>query len=243
MSEFSVLSIQNIEKSFGTLEVLRDVSFSVNEHEVVAIVGHSGCGKTTLLRIVCAFESADEGIVLLDGTRREKPTKDALMLFQSFEQLQPWRTVLGNVMYPLVATKTRKSDAKALAMKRIADVGLSEFANAYPHTLSGGMKQRVAVARALALAPRVLLMDEPFASLDNITRAALQQLTLRVCGKYGVSVLLVTHSVDEAVTMADRIIVMDKNPGRIKQIFENPGRETLSGEKRANITKEIIDLL
>jgi NitT/TauT family transport system ATP-binding protein len=198
-----------------------------------------------LLRIACAFETADAGLVLLDGARHDKPTKDALMMFQSFEQLQPWRTVLGNVAYPLLATGAlkRKTEAKARALKRIGDVGLSDFANAYPHTLSGGMKQRAAVARALALAPRVLLMDEPFASLDNITRGILQVLTRRVCEKYGISVLLVTHSVEEAVIMAERIIVMDKNPGRIKAIVENTERDSLSPARRGALIGEIIELL
>ena len=239
--EIPVLSVQEISKNFGDLEVLRSVSFDLCENEIVAIVGHSGCGKTTLLRIICAFESADSGAVLLDGARHEIPSKDALMLFQSFDQLQPWRTVLGNVMFPLTAAgKIKKRDAKTLSMKRIADVGLNGFENSFPHTLSGGMKQRAAVARALALAPRVLLMDEPFASLDNITRGTLQTLTLRVCEKYGISALLVTHSVEEAVIMAERIIVLDKNPGRIKAIFENPDRGTATAAQRAQLAERIF---
>jgi NitT/TauT family transport system ATP-binding protein len=243
-SEIPVLSVQDICKKFGDLEVLRDVNLDLGENEILAIVGHSGCGKTTLLRIVCALESADAGAVLLDGARHEKPSKDALMLFQSFDQLQPWRTVLGNVMFPLTATgKMRKSDARRLAMKRIADVGLGGFENAYPHTLSGGMKQRAAVARALALTPRVLLMDEPFASLDNITRGTLQDLTRRVCEKYGISALLVTHSAEEALVMADRVIVMDRNPGRIKAVVDNSARDALTAKRRSVLTEEIVALL
>jgi NitT/TauT family transport system ATP-binding protein len=243
-SEIPVLSVQDVRKSFGGLEVLCGVSFNLDENEIVAVVGHSGCGKTTLLRVICAFETMDGGAVLLDGARHDKPSKDALMLFQSFDQLQPWRTVLGNVMFPLTATGiVRKQDAKKLAMKRIADVGLSDFADAYPHTLSGGMKQRTAVARALALAPRVLLMDEPFASLDNITRDTLQNLTRRICGKYGISALLVTHSVEEALIMADRIVVMDMNPGRVKAIVENPERDTLAAPSRDDLREMIMKLL
>jgi NitT/TauT family transport system ATP-binding protein len=249
MIELPVISIQNICKSFAEnggrgLDVLTDISFNVWQNETVAVIGHSGCGKTTLLRIVCALESADTGLVLLDGARQEKPNKDALMLFQSFDQLQPWRTVLGNVMFPLTAaSKMLKRDAKPLAMKRIADVGLSGFENAYPHTLSGGMKQRAAVARALALAPRVLLMDEPFAALDNITRGTLQALTRRVCEKYGISALLVTHSVEEAVVMADRIIVMGRDPGRVKAIVENPDRDNAGTPGRAELTERVMGLL
>jgi NitT/TauT family transport system ATP-binding protein len=243
-NEIPVLSVQDICKKFGDLKVLRTVSLDLGENEIVAIVGHSGCGKTTLLRIVCALEIADAGAVLLDGARHDNPGKDALMLFQSFDQLQPWRTVLGNVMFPLTTTgKMRKSDARTLAMKRIADVGLGGFENAYPHTLSGGMKQRAVVARALALAPRVLLMDEPFASLDNITRGTLQALTRRVCEKYGISALLVTHSVEEALVMSDRIIVMDKDPGRIKAVVDNSARDALTVKRRSVLTEEIVALL
>lgn len=245
MSEIPLLSVQNISKRYGDLVVLEDVSLEVGECETVAIIGHSGCGKTTLLHIICALLNADDGLVLLDGASHTTPTKDALMLFQSFDQLQPWRTVLKNVMYPLLATKTVKDRAvaKELALKRIADVGLQDFAATYPHTLSGGMKQRVAVARALALRPRVLLMDEPFAALDNITRGKLQALTRRVCGKYGISAILVTHSVEEALLMADRIIVMDKNPGRIGKVFENPEKVAQEPSARAALSSEIMELL
>jgi NitT/TauT family transport system ATP-binding protein len=237
-----VLSVQGICKRFSELEVLRDINFDLGEYETVAIIGNSGCGKTTLLNIVCAFAKADDGLVLIDGALHDCPTKDALMLFQSFDQLQPWRTVLGNVMYPLMATgeKKRRIEAKSLALKRIADVGLTDFTNVYPHTLSGGMKQRAAVARALALAPRVLLMDEPFASLDDITRGTLQLLTRRVCEKYGISVLLVTHSVEEAVVMSDKIIVMNKNPGRVKAVVSPPDREQSALAECAEFLKKLL---
>lgn len=247
--ELPVVSVQNISKSFkqndgGMLEVLRDVSFDIQQNEIVAVIGHSGCGKTTLLRIVCSFENSDNGFVLVDGVKHVKPNKEVLMLFQEFNQLLPWKTVLGNVIHPLIATKTitDRKDARKHALKRIADVGLNGFERSYPHQLSGGMKQRTAVARALALQPRVLLMDEPFASLDNITRGTLQVLTRRVCEKYGISALLVTHSVEEAVVMADKIIVMDKNPGRVKAILENKVKYE-PPERRAEFTAETLRLL
>ncbi len=249
MSEMPVVSVQNVCKTFrqndsGLLEVLRDVSFDIHINETVAVIGHSGCGKTTLLRVVCGFERADEGFVLLDGERREAPCRDALMLFQDFNQLLPWKTVLGNVVHPLLATKAVRSrqEAEKRALKRIADVGLTGFEHSYPHQLSGGMKQRTAVARALALQPKVLLMDEPFAALDNITRGTLQLLTRRVCEKYGISALLVTHSVEEAVAMADRIVVMDKNPGRIKALLNNTAKGA-PPEERGKFTAEALGLL
>jgi NitT/TauT family transport system ATP-binding protein len=249
MSELPVLSVQNVCKSFpqnggGTLEVLRDISFNIDQNEIVAVIGHSGCGKTTLLRVVCGFEKADAGFVLLDGERHDSPGRDALMLFQDFNQLLPWKTVLKNVTHPLLATKAvkNKEEAKKRALKRISDVGLVGFENSYPHQLSGGMKQRAAVARALALQPRVLLMDEPFAALDNITRGTLQVLTRRVCEKYGISALLVTHSVEEAVVMADRIIVMDRSPGRIKAVLDNTAKDA-APEQRAEFTAKTLHLL
>jgi NitT/TauT family transport system ATP-binding protein len=249
MSELAVVSVQGVDKSFrkndgSTLEVLRDVSFEIHPNEIVAVIGHSGCGKTTLLRTVCGFEKPDGGFILLDGERYAAPSKNALMLFQDFNQLLPWKTVLQNITHPLLATKTLrdKSEAERRAMKRISDVGLAGFESSYPHQLSGGMKQRAAVARALALHPRVLLMDEPFAALDNITRGTLQLLTRRVCEKYGIAALLVTHSVEEAAVMADRVVVMDRNPGRVKAILDNPAKDA-SAEERARFVEQALGLL
>jgi NitT/TauT family transport system ATP-binding protein len=250
MSMQPVISVQHVYKSFimnsgSRLDVLRDIAFDVGQNETAAIIGHSGCGKTTLLRIVCGFETSDSGCVLIDGCKHSKPDKNAIMLFQDFNQLLPWKTVLGNITYPLIATKTVscKKDAVSVALNLLEDVGLSDFADSYPHQLSGGMKQRVAVARCLALRPRALLMDEPFASLDDITRGALQRLTGRVCDKYEITVLMVTHSVDEAVNMANKIIVMDKNPGSIMNIIQNPYTATAASFERSQLTQRISDAL
>jgi len=249
MSDLPIVRVQNISKSFQQnngefLNVLYDISFDIMQNEIIAVIGHSGCGKSTLLRVICTLETADEGVVLLDNIKCTHPCKDILILFQDFNQLMPWKTVLGNIIHPLIATKVIKSRkcAEKHALRFIADVGLNNFENSYPHELSGGMKQRAAVARALALQPRVLLMDEPFASLDNITRGTLQVLTRHVCEKYSISVLLVTHSVEEAVTMSDRIIVMDKYPGKIKTILVNTKKES-SLKDRTEFATEIIELL
>ncbi|MDR1688162.1 MAG: ABC transporter ATP-binding protein [Clostridiales bacterium] len=249
MNNLPVVSVQNINKSFrqnenNMLEVLRDITLEISSNEIVALIGHSGCGKTTLLRIICGFEKQDSGLVLLDGEKHTIPSKNALMLFQNFNQLLPWKTVLGNIVHPLLATKIVpiKDEAKKRALKLILDVGLNGFEKSYPHQLSGGMKQRVAVARALALQPRILLMDEPFAALDNITRGVLQKLTRHVCEKYGIAALLVTHSVEEASVMADKVVVMGKNPGYIKAVLNNDLKDA-SLEKQTRFTAEALGFL
>jgi ABC-type nitrate/sulfonate/bicarbonate transport system ATPase subunit len=248
--EIPVISIQGLSKSFrkndgDTLRVLDDINLDVYQNEIIGVIGHSGCGKSTLLRIVCAFDTSDAGLVLADGGLHEKPRKDILMLFQNFEQLLPWLSVLDNIAKPLLASHRLRSkkDAVKRAVKLVSDVGLNGFERSFPHQLSGGMKQRGAVARALAFQPRVLLMDEPFASLDNITRGALQVLTRNVCEKYGITVIFVTHSVEEAMIMADRIVVMEKNPGRIKRIVDNPNKSEISRGERNLIIEDIMKLL
>jgi NitT/TauT family transport system ATP-binding protein len=245
-----VVSVQGLYKTFkrdndDQLNVLRDINFDVAQGEFTGLIGYSGCGKTTLLRIICGFERAEGGFVLIDGLKHEKPGRNVLMLFQDFNQLFPWKTVLQNVMHPLIATGfiRDKAAARSRAEKRLHDVGLSDFLQYYPHQLSGGMMQRAAVARALALQPRVLLMDEPFASLDNITRRTLQELTRRVCDKYGVTVIFVTHSVEESVIMADKIIVMREKPGQINAVIENTGRAGYNEAGRAVIIEQIMRLL
>jgi NitT/TauT family transport system ATP-binding protein len=249
MCEIPIVSIRNVSKTFiqnsgDFLEVLQNISFDVQRNEIVAIIGHSGCGKTTLLRIACALEVADDGIVLLDGCLCVHPSKNMLMLYQDFNQLFPWKTVLENVVHSLVATKMIKDKraAKSRAIESIVDVGLSGFENSYPHQLSGGMKQRAIVARALVLKPLVLLMDEPFGSLDDITRSTLQILTRQVCKRYGISALFVTHSIEEAVVMSDKIVIMDKNPGRIKAILKNDVI-TEAYSCQANFAIELQELL
>ena len=246
----SVVSIRELHKSFpqnngSQLQVLKDINLDVEENCFVSLIGYSGCGKTTLLRMVCGFEKMDNGYVYIDNKEYIKPTKNVLMLFQDFNQLLPWRTVIENIVFPLLATKIAKNrkEAKERAFAYLEEVGLSNFAKSFPHQLSGGMKQRTTVARALALQPRVLLMDEPFAALDDITRKSCQILTRRVCENHGITALIVTHSVKEAVIMSDKIVVMGTNPGHIIKIFDNENRQNQDENARTAITSEIDELL
>ena len=248
MSTKAVVKTEGINKSFVSnsgepLPVLSNIELEAYEHEFLAIIGYSGCGKTTLLRIICGLEEPDSGKIFIDGVEHKNPTKNAIMLFQDFNQLLPWKTVFKNITFSLKATHTTKNKQTATDMTKniLEDVGLQDFMDYFPYQLSGGMKQRAAVARALALQPRVLLMDEPFASLDSITRKSLQELTRQVCEKYGITVIFVTHSVEEAVIMADRIIVMTKRPGQIEKVFHNTNRS--SKEKRIELEGEIMELL
>ena len=247
MADVMVL-IRDVHKSFempeGRLEVLDGISLDIAAEEFVCLLGYSGCGKSTLLRLIAGLEPVEAGEIYVDGARHEKPSKDALLLFQDFNQLFPWRTVLKNVTYPILATKSAsKEEAKRQGEELLDSVGLADFKNSYPHQLSGGMKQRAAVARALALKPKVLLMDEPFAALDAVTRAHLQNLTRQICSEHHVTVIFVTHSVEEAVLLGDRIVMMNNKTHCIDQIIENPSHGGSDKESRAQLVARIYEIL
>ncbi len=199
-----------------------DVSFEVRPGEKVILLGPSGCGKSTLLKGVAGFLRPSQGQIRLDGQPVSRPGPDRVVVFQEFDQLLLWRTVLGNVAYPLrVARKLAPAQAAERARHFVEMVGLQPFAEAYPHTLSGGMKQRVAIARALALDPAMLLMDEPFASLDALTRSRMQAELNAIWETTHTTILFVTHSIQEAVLLGSRILVMTPGPGRVKAVFDN----------------------
>ena len=222
-----ILELSNIDKSYPlqkeSIVVLKQIDLSIVEGEIVSVLGHSGCGKTTLLRIITQLEQQENGQVLLEGAPYMRSSKHVLMIFQGFDQLLPWKTVEDNIVHPLraIGQMKEKAEAKRVAREIIKEVGLEEFSKSYPAQLSGGMKQRVALARALAMKPKVLVMDEPFASLDLITRKKLQTLTRDECKKQNITVVFVTHDVEEAIRIADRIVIMKSNPGRIKAILDN----------------------
>jgi len=193
------------------------VSFDLHAGERLVLLGPSGCGKSTLLKAIAGFIAPREGRILLDDQAVRGPGPDRLVVFQEFDQLPPWKTVLANVMFPLLATGTlAKAPARERALQVLAQVGLADFAQAYPHTLSGGMKQRVAIARALAMQPRVLLMDEPFAALDALTRRRMQEELLALADASGLSLVFVTHSIEEALVVGDRIVLLSPHPGRLR---------------------------
>jgi NitT/TauT family transport system ATP-binding protein len=216
-----VLEIQNISKTFtenkSQIFVLNNVSLSASDNEFICLVGPSGCGKSTLLRIISGLEKADSGTVLFHGLPLTEPTPKISMVFQLFGLL-PWKTALENVEVPLEVLGIKKEDRARIAKEHLRMVELEGFENTYPHDLSGGMKQRVGIARALALHPEVLLMDEPFSSLDELTAKTLRELVLDIWRDPALptnTFIMVSHNVEEAVYMADRVVVMSPRPGRI----------------------------
>jgi NitT/TauT family transport system ATP-binding protein len=193
------------------------VDFSVHQGDRYVILGPSGCGKSTLLKAVGGFMSPVEGEISIRGRKVDAPGPDRMMVFQEFEQLMPWKTVFGNVLFPMKVTKKFSSeDAIARANSVIEKVGLTKFKDIYPHMLSGGMKMRVAIARAMALEPDILLMDEPFAALDALTRRSMQQELLSLWEQLRFTVMFVTHSIEEAILVGSRVLVLSPHPGRVR---------------------------
>ncbi|MGB8166262.1 MAG: ABC transporter ATP-binding protein [Chthoniobacteraceae bacterium] len=220
-----VLSVKNLRKDFGTGEhphvVFDNVSLDIRRREFVTIIGPSGCGKSTFIRIVAGLDESSGGEMLLDGKAITGPGPDRGMVFQGYT-LFPWQTVKSNVMFGIEMRGKDKGTAEAEARQWLDMVGLSKFENSYPHELSGGMKQRVAIARALANEPRILIMDEPFGALDAQTRCKMQSYLLQIWRKVDVTILFITHDLDEAVLLSDRIMVLGVNPGGVREVIENP---------------------
>ncbi|MFM0502649.1 ABC transporter ATP-binding protein [Paraburkholderia caffeinilytica] len=220
-----ILEVRDLDKRFesrqGACTALNGINFKTHRREFVCVIGPSGCGKSTLIRILAGLERQTSGSVLLDGKPVEGPGADRGMVFQGYT-LFPWLTVKKNVMFGLKMNGHSRMHAEREALQWLDLVGLTKFANAYPHQLSGGMKQRVAIARALANRPRILLMDEPFGALDAQTRAKMQTHLLDIWRNIDVTVLFITHDLDEAIFLADRILVLKANPGEVQELIEVP---------------------
>jgi NitT/TauT family transport system ATP-binding protein len=203
------------------VEALRDVNLTIRDNEFVTILGPSGCGKTTLLRCIAGLTGYDGGEVLIDGRRVQGPGPDRAMVFQSFA-LMPWASVLDNVMFGLEVRGVPRNERRTRAEALIAKVGLRGFEKRYPRQLSGGMQQRVGLARALAVQPQILLMDEPFSALDEQTRRFMQEELLRIWEIDRTTVVFVTHSIEEAVLLGDRVILLGPRPGRVREVVGVP---------------------
>ncbi len=209
-----MLEIRRLTKRYGALLVLDRVSFDVPDSQFLCLLGPSGCGKTTLIRIVAGLTVADGGEVLVKGEAIKGPGRNRAMVFQNYGLL-PWRTVTGNVEFGLEIRGVERSRRRAIAQAQIDKLGLKGFERHYPHEISGGMQQRVGLARALSKDPAILLMDEPFAAVDMQTRERLQDELLKIWNNVRTTVLFVTHSIDEAIYLGDRVLVMGAHPGRI----------------------------
>ena len=223
-----MLVVDGIRKSFarsdgrhGELLVLDGISFTVRDNEFVSILGPSGCGKTTLIRILAGLVQPDSGEVRVDGRRVAGPGPDRCLVFQNFGLL-PWRTVQSNVEFGLEVLDMGQADRAAIAGKYIELVGLKGFERYFPHQISGGMQQRVGIARALARDPKILLMDEPFGAVDALTREQLQEELLRIWVGTNKTVLFVTHSIEEAIFLSDRIVLLEPHPGRVTRVVDVP---------------------
>lgn len=217
----TAITIRSVDKIFrtpaGNVQAIEDVSFDIAKGEFVALIGPSGCGKSTLLRILAGLTSATSGEVQLHGEAIQEPHPQVGMVFQSYASF-PWLTVLQNTLFGPDLHDIARKDSEPLAREILDRVGLSRFVDAYPTQLSGGMQQRVAIARTLANRPDVLLMDEPFGALDALTRVDMQELILRLWQEERKTVVFVTHDIDEAIYLADRIVVLSPHPGRLHEI-------------------------
>jgi NitT/TauT family transport system ATP-binding protein len=245
-----LLVVDDVTLQYKTAEHLVTATwrlgFEVFAGERYVVLGPSGCGKSTLLKAIAGFMLPVEGSMRLAGSPIERPGSDRMMVFQEFDQLLPWKTVLGNVLFPLTVNRVMpRREAKEHARDLLAKVNLTRFENVFPHMLSGGMKQRVAIARALAMEPKVLLMDEPFAALDALTRRKMQEELVALWEAVRFTVIFVTHSIEEALLIGSRILVLSPHPGRVKAELnaQHLGFESLGTPAFEQLHRRIHDLL
>ncbi len=241
------IQIDGVAKQFGDLRVFQDIDLAIGEREIVSIVGPSGCGKTTLLRCIDGLVQPSEGEIRIDGAKVTEPPRGVAVVFQHFG-LFPWKTVYENVAYGLRLAGAPKDQIAESVARHIELVGLKGFDKAYPYQLSGGMQQRTGLARALATDPHVLLMDEPFASIDAQTREILQFELLRIWESRPMSMVFVTHSIEEAVLMGDRVVVLRGRPSSIHEVIETGlprprTRDVLSSPRFNEVREQVWSLL
>ena len=241
-----LLVADGVSLEYGATRATHDVSFNVYRGDRFVLLGPSGCGKSSLLKAAAGFIKPAAGSISIDGRRIDGPGPDRIVVFQEFDQLPPWKTVKQNVMFPLLMTKRlNRHHAEERAMHWIAKVGLAGFENAHPHTLSGGMKQRVAIARALAMQPEILLMDEPFAALDALTRRNMQEELGRLWEELRFTLLFVTHSIEEALVVGNRILLLSPHPGQVRAELNSHqfGLDSAGGADFQAATQRIHGLL
>lgn len=241
------IEVNNVSKEFkqktGTFKALADVSLHIAKGEFICLLGPSGCGKSTLLNAIAGFDKVSAGSIKINEAEVQAPCIENITLFQNYGLL-PWRTVQSNVELGLEGRKIPKTEIRAISDQLISLVGLDDFKKSYPHQLSGGMQQRVAIARALAVNPQIIFMDEPFGALDVMTRAAMQDEITRIWQKQKQTILFVTHDIDEAVYLADRIVIMSPNPGTVKAVITvNLGRRRdRTGEDFIRVRDHILEI-
>ena len=243
-----LLDVRGVTLQYRTSERIvtatHRVSFQVFPSDRFVLLGPSGCGKSTLLKAVAGYLKPEEGEFHLSGRQIRGPGPDRMMVFQEFDQLLPWKSVRDNIMFPLLTTKRlNRAQAKERADYYINKIGLSAFPDAYPHTLSGGMKQRVAIARGMAMEPQILLMDEPFAALDALTRRTMQDELLRLWDETRFTVLFVTHSINEAIKIGNRILLLSPHPGQVRAELNSVARGESAGAEAADLEHHIHEML
>ena len=243
-----LLDVRGVTLQYRTAERIvtatHRVSFQVFPGDRYVLLGPSGCGKSTLLKAVAGYLRPEEGEFHLSGRKITGPGPDRMMVFQEFDQLLPWKSVRDNIMFPLLTTRRlNRAEARERADYYIDKIGLADFPDAHPHTLSGGMKQRVAIARGMAMEPQILLMDEPFAALDALTRRTMQDELLRLWDDTHFTVLFVTHSINEAIKIGNRILLLSPHPGQVRAELNSLPRGESGGAEAADLESHIHELL
>lgn len=249
VAEAPVVCVEDVTLQYKTPDHLvtatYKVSFDIYRADRFVMLGPSGCGKSTILKSIAGFHPPAGGVIRLKGQPIRNPGPDRMMVFQEFDQLMPWKTVLGNVMMPMLSNGIAVAEAKDRALEVIGKVNLTKFSDVYPHMLSGGMKQRAAIARAMAMKPDVLLMDEPYAALDALTRRKMQDELLQLWDDVRFTLIFVTHSIEEAAIVGSRILVLTPHPGQVLAELNSPGfsQQDRDGPEFGALCKRINHML